>query len=112
MGPQSRKLIPCDFRVYDKPTDGATKNDHFRQILRTARMRGFHPAYVLFDGWYASLENLKLIHSFRWHFFTRLKANRLVNPDGEGNVPISEVLIPPNGRRVHVRGFGFIKTFR
>jgi hypothetical protein len=111
-GLESQKLIPCDFRLYDKPTDGQSKNDHFCQMLRTARMRGFHPASVLFDGWYSSLKNLKLIDSFHWKFFTRLKDNRLVNPDGQGNVPISEVLIPPNGRRVHLRGLGFIKVFR
>ena len=25
-------LIPCDFRVYDRPLSGLTKNDHFRQM--------------------------------------------------------------------------------
>lgn len=40
------------------------------------------------------------------------RSNRLVNPDGKGNVPISEVEIPPQGRVVHLRGFGFVKVFR
>ena len=31
------KLIPCDFRVYDKPLGGRSKNDHFRDMLAAAR---------------------------------------------------------------------------
>jgi hypothetical protein len=36
----------------------------------------------------------------------------LVNPDGEGNIPISQVAIPPEGQVVHLKGYGFIKVFR
>src|SRR4051794_8157311 len=53
--------IPCDYRLFDKPTDGLTKNDHFRAMLATAYARGFHPRLVAFDSWYSSLENLKAI---------------------------------------------------
>jgi hypothetical protein len=35
--------IPCDYRLYDKPVDGVTKNDHFRAMLASAKTRGFHP---------------------------------------------------------------------
>jgi putative transposase len=105
-------LIPCDFRVYDKPQGGKTKNEHFRQMLRTAKERGFAPEYVLMDSWYAALENLKLIASFGWLFLTRLRSHRLVNPDGKGNVPIRQVEIPSEGRVVHLRGLGFVKVFR
>ncbi len=83
-----KALIPCDFRVYDKPQGGKSKNEHFRELLCRAKERGFVPEYVLMDCWYAALENLKLIASFAWLFLTRLKSNRLVNPDGNGNVPI------------------------
>jgi len=105
-------LIPCDFRVYDKPQGGKTKNDHFQQMLQQAKARGFAPEYVLMDSWYAGLENLKQIRDFGWLFLTRLKGNRLVNPDGQGNVPIGAVEIPGEGRVVHLRGFGFVKVFR
>jgi len=64
------------------------------------------------DRRYSSLENLKIIVSFGWFFLTRLKSNRLVNPDGKGNQPICEVDIPANGRVVHLKGFGFVKVFR
>jgi len=46
------------------------------------------------------------------YFLTRLKSNRRVNPDGRGNVPISEVEIPAEGWVVHLRGLGFVKVFR
>jgi hypothetical protein len=81
-------------------------------MLRTAKERGFAPEYVLMDSRYSALENLKLIVCLGWFFLTRLKSNRLVNPDGEGDRPIEEVNIPPEGRVVHLRGFGFVRVFR
>jgi len=105
-------LIPCDFRVCDKPQDGKTKNDHLQQMPQQARARGFAPEYVLMDSWYAGLENLKQIRDFGWLFLTRLKGNRPVNPDGQGHVPIGGVEIPGEGRVVHLRGFGFVQVFR
>ena len=42
-------------------------------------------------------ENLKFIANQGWLFLTRLKSNRLVNPDGTGNRPIKEVHIPQGG---------------
>ncbi len=44
------RLIPVDYRIYDKPHDGITKNEHFLAMLLTARGRGFTPECVLFDG--------------------------------------------------------------
>jgi hypothetical protein len=105
-------LIPCDFRVYDKPFGGKTKIEHFQDMLKVAQRRGFGAEYILFDSWYASLANLKAVRKASWHWLTRLKSNRMVNPEGEENVPISEVEIPPEGRIVHLRGYGFIKVFR
>ncbi len=89
------RLIHCDFRVYDKPQGGKTKNQHFQEMLERAKERGFQPEYVLFDSWYSGLENLKTVRGHGWHFLSRLKSNRLVNPDGKGNVAISSVEIPP-----------------
>lgn len=110
-----KSLIPCDFRIYDKPIkplSGKTKNEHFQDMLKEAQKRGFCPIYVLFDSWYASLENLKAVKAMPWHWLTRLKNNRLVNPDAERNLPISQVEVPSEGRVVHLRGYGFIKVFR
>lgn len=105
-------LIPTDFRVYDKPFGGKTKNEHFQDMLKEAKNRRFRPVYVLFDSWYTSLENLKAVRNEKWHWLTCLKNNRLVNPDGQKNLPISEIEIPPEGEVVHLRGYGFIKVFR
>jgi len=101
--------IPCDYRVYDKTNDGKGKNDHFSDLLHQAKQRGFQPEYILFDSWYSSLDNLKLIRSFKWHWLTRLKSNRHVNPDRTGNIPVSEVNISEQGTRIHLKGYGFIK---
>lgn len=106
--------IPCDFHVYNGPVDGLSKNDHFKSMLNTAKERGFAPRHVLFDSWYSGLENLKLVRRLGWHFFCRLKENRLVNPTGErrGNVNLGTVEIPPEGRVVHLKGFGMVKVFK
>jgi hypothetical protein len=115
------KLIPCDFRVYDKPMGeqgpfgGKDKNEHFRDMLTRAKERGFKPRYAVFDSWYTALENLKLIsRNLGWHWFARMKSNRLVNPDGRkgGNVPLDSIEIPSNGRKVHLKGYGFVKVFK
>jgi putative transposase len=58
------------------------------------------------------MKNLKLIASFGGFFLTRLKSNRLVNLDRQGNRPIREVEIPPAGRVAHRKGFGLVRVFR
>ena len=90
-------FIPVDFRIYNIDEDDKTKNDHFLDMLDKAEERGFNPEFVLFDTWYASVKNLKAIRKKEWHFLTRLKINRSVNPDNKGNVPLETVYIPPKG---------------
>ena len=104
--------IPCDYRLYDKPVDGITKNEHFRTMLATAMQRGFHPRCVAFDSWYSSLENLKTVRGYGWHWLTRLKSNRQVNPDGTGNRAVKDSGISPDGTVVHLKGYGMIQVFR
>ncbi len=105
-------LIPVDYRLYDKARDGLTKNDHFRALLLLAQQRGLAPACVVFDSWYASLANLKLVRQCGWRWLTQLQSNRLVNPDGTGNRPLGEGAIAAGGTRVHLQGYGFIRAFR
>jgi hypothetical protein len=81
-------------------------------MLRAADERKFKPGCVIFDSWYSSIDNLKLIRSLKWHWCTRLKSNRLVDPDHSYNRNVSEIDIPPEGRVVHLRQYGFIKVFR
>ncbi len=105
------RKIPVDFRVYSK-ADGRTKHDHFWEMLLMAKARGFSPRYVLFDGWYASLENLKQVRDHGWHWLTRLKGNRQVTPDDRIPRSLDEVAFVPAGRVVHLRGYGMVLVFR
>lgn len=104
--------IPCDYRLYDKANDGKTKNDHFADMIAVAQQRGFAPECVLFDGWYSSVENLKRLGKLNWHWLTRLKANRRVNPDRTGLRRLEECVIASSGTVVHLEGYGLIKVFR
>lgn len=105
--------LPCDFRIYNKPQDGLDKNDHFQQMLTSAKDRHFEPELVAFDSWYSSLENLKLLRDdLEWAWLTQLKSNRQVSVDRGGNRAISSVAIPRCGMVVHLKGYGWIKVFR
>jgi hypothetical protein len=104
--------IPLDYRFYEKSVDAATKNDHFRSMLATAKSRGFSPQCVVFDGWYSSLANLKLIREYGWIWLTRFKRNRHVNPDRSGNRPLHDVDIASTGTIIHLKGYGLVKVFK
>ncbi len=112
--------LPCDCRLYEPAEEGrtqASKNDHFLAMLQTAKRRGFTPRYVCFDGWYGGLGNLKAVRGHGWHFLTRLKSNRLVNPgadgpDDTGNVAVRDIGVPAEGCQAHLKGFGFVRVFR
>ncbi len=104
--------LPCDYRLYNKSVDGLSKNDHFRAMLETAHARGFAPLLVAFDGWYSSLDNLKLVRSQGWQWLTRFKANRQVSLRRGEPVPVSSLDIPSIGLTVHLRGYGMVLLFR
>jgi hypothetical protein len=103
--------VPCDYRLYDKPIDGKTKNDHFRDLLQAAAARGFKPRGVLFDSWFTSLDNLKAIQRLGWKWLARLKSNRRVNPDRTGLRRLDEAAIAAAGTVVHLEGYGPVKVF-
>jgi len=103
--------VPCDYRIYHDPKE-ATKNDHFRAMVQAAHARGFRPRYVLFDGWYSSLDNLKLLRGLGWAWLTRLKSNRLVNLGRQGARPLSRTEIAASGTAVWLTGYGLVKVFK
>jgi hypothetical protein len=84
---------PIDFRVYAKDADGKTKNDHFQEMLiRAVSDKQIQAKTVLFDSWYASWKNLKLVHRLGLIFYTTLKSNRLVSLNKEdGYIHLEEV---------------------
>jgi hypothetical protein len=100
--------VPVDFHVYDPDCDGKTKNQHFRDMLYAAVDHGFKPAFLLFDSWYSSVENLKKIRKLKWRWLTQLKKNRIV----DCNEPVESKSIPPEGLRVYLREYGFIRVFQ
>jgi len=106
------RLYPCDYRIYHKPSDGHTKNDHFADLLAAAQARGLTPSCVLFDGWYASVDNLKRVRGLGWRFVTRLKANRKVRIDRGEAKALAEQLIAATGTVVWLPEYGEVRVFR
>jgi hypothetical protein len=106
------RLYPTDYRVYHKDTDGKTKNDHFGDLLDAARARGLRPKAVLFDGWYASVANLKKVRGFGWVFVTRLPSNRKVRIDRGPAMAVCDQPIAAGGTVVWLPEFGLARVFR
>ena len=106
------RCVPIDYRIYDKDTDGKTKNDHFAEMLISAFERGLNPNLVCFDSWYGSIENLKLVRALGWHFLTRLKSNRQINVNRAGLQAVGSATLEGGGQLVWLKGFGEVKVFR
>jgi hypothetical protein len=81
----SGNYYPIDYRIYAPQQDGKSKNDHFRDMLVNAiSNKRIEAKGVLFDSWYASVTNLKLVIRLGLVFVTTLKQNRLVSLSKEG----------------------------
>jgi hypothetical protein len=71
---------PIDYRIYHPDTDGKTKNEHFQEMFsRLITHKQIKAKTILFDSWYGSVDNIKLIQRSGWTFFTTLKSNRKVS---------------------------------
>lgn len=101
------KKIPFDFRMYDKPNDGKTKNILAREMIALAKERGFEPELVMFDSWFSGKENLKQLQEYNWKFIVEVKCNRTI--DGQR---VDENEIPETGKTAHLKSFGKIKVFK
>lgn len=102
------EVIPMDYRIYQPPEDGKTKNDHFRDMLKMAKQRGLNPEAVVADSWYSSLDNVKLIRDLGWIWVMGLRKNRIVNR----GVSLESLIIPDEGLKLHLRGYGWIMVYR
>ena len=68
---------PIDYRIYHPDTDGKTKNDHFQEMFRRLiTHKHIQARTILFDSWYGSMEDIKLIHRSGWTFFTTPRGGR------------------------------------
>ena len=92
-GGEEEDFYPIDYRGYAPDGDGKTKPHHFQEMFVNAvDQKQIQARTILFDGWYASAENLKLIHRRKRIFFTTLKSNRLVSLSKEqGYLHLEEV---------------------
>jgi len=106
--------IPIDWRAFNKKHDGLTKNNHMCHMLEKAHRNGFSPICVLFDSWYSTLKNLKMIREWGWGFFVGVRSNRQVDPNGNGNPNISNIDWNENksNEYAHLKGFGWVEAYR
>jgi hypothetical protein len=80
-----KDFYPIDYRIYAPEQDGKTKNEHFSEmVINAVYAKKIKAKHSLFDSWYASAENLKLVHRLGLIFFTTLKSNRMVSLSKEG----------------------------
>ena len=72
-------FYPIDYRTLRDAADqdGKNKNEHFSEmVINAVYAKKIKAKRILFDSWYASAENLKLVHRIGLIFFTTLKSNR------------------------------------
>ena len=74
------EFYPVNYRIYNPDSDGKSKNDHFQEMFRQANLsQEIRARNIAFDSWYASVDNLKLVHRSGWTFYTNLKSNRQIS---------------------------------
>jgi len=103
--------LPLDFKIYSPAEEKVSKNEQFRQMLSTAKQRGFTPDNIQADAWYGSLKNLKHIRFLEWDFIIGVASNRHFSDIDKINKKINEFDIPKEGRKLHLKGYGFVLVF-
>ena len=112
-------FYPVNYRVYNPDEDGKSKNEHFREMFIQANTsQQIKARKIAFDSWYASADNLKMIHRSGWTFFTTLKSNRKVSLSKEtGYQDLLEIEWTPetriSGQLVRIKEVPFwLKLFK
>jgi hypothetical protein len=112
-------FYPIDYRIYAPDQDGKTKNEHFMEMVRNALSdKGIRARRILFDTWYASADNLKLVDRLGLIFFTTLKSNRMVSlSKEEGYIHLDQVEWTPerleNGLMIKLKEVPFkVRLFK
>src|SRR5260221_8663751 len=78
-----------------------TKNDLFGEMLMAAKLKkGIAARTVLFDSWYSSVANLKLIAFLNMIFIAPIKDNRLVSlSKAQGYIHVQDIDWTPFAKR-------------
>jgi hypothetical protein len=112
-------FYPIDYRIYAPDQDGKTKNEHFVEMVRNALSdKRIQAKRILFDTWYASSDNLKLVHRLGLTFFTTLKSNRMVSlSKEEGYIHLEQIEWTPerleNGLMIKLKEVPFkVRLFK
>jgi hypothetical protein len=112
-------FYPIDYRIYAPEQDGKTKNDHFiEMVMNAVSDKGIQAKYILFDSWYASVDNLKLVNRLGLIFFTTLKSNRMVSLSKEtGYIHLQQIEWTPeqleNGLMIKLKEVPFkVRLFK
>ncbi len=79
-------------------------------MIRLAYSWGYRPKCVLFDGWYSSLDSLKLLGTCGWTWLTRLKSNHLVRVDQQMPKAVKDTPIAATGTQVWLPGYRLVKV--
>ena len=114
-----KDFYPIDYRIYAPDQDGKSKNDHFAELVINAVFaKKIKAKRILFDSWYASVDNLKLVDHLGLTFFTTLKSNRMVSLSREGGyIHLDEIEWTPeqmqNGLMVKLKEVPFkVRLFK
>ena len=102
----------CGYRIYDKPNDGKTINNHFGDLIDTAKAYDSSQNTCFLHGFYSSLLNLRKIDTVGWRWVTRLKHNRRFYPARARNRPVGDWDIATTGTVVHLENYNMVKVFR
>jgi hypothetical protein len=88
-----QEFYPIDYRIYAPSVNGLTKNDLFGEMFLSAKgEKKLKARTILFDSWYASVDNLKLVNQWHMVFFTPIKDNRLVSlSKEEGYIHLQDI---------------------
>jgi hypothetical protein len=75
-----KDFYPIDYRIYAPDQKDKTKNKHYSEmVINAVYVKKIRAKRILFDNWYGSAENLKLVHRLGLVFFTTLKSNCIVS---------------------------------
>lgn len=112
VNPTTKQYWTIDYRIYDKASDGKSKLDHAKEMLKNAvEHKKLAFKYVLMDSWYANKDLMLYIDKLGKIFYCPIKSNRLVD-DSLGQNPYKQVscldwsekeLI--NGKRIKINKF-------